>query len=173
MPVGSCSLRHRNGLGSGFGGIFHGIAKTLFRVGLVTHGRSERAQYDTASNPQIPFVVCTRASYPRSFQDLLHHPKHCTSTTAAFQANRPPLLLVPGANTFLGDLEDMAHGMHCPCQPTALSCLLLRKDSCDAELQTQPGSIISNLEVDPSPTVAVAVPQAGQTQLTSLKKSRS
>lgn len=79
------------------------------------------------------------------------------------------MLLVTGVNTLLGNLEDIVHEMHCPCQPSALSCLLVCKDSCDAELQTQLGSIISNLEVDPSPMVAVA----DQAQLTSFKKYRS
>lgn len=47
------------------------------------------------------------------------------------------------------------------------------KDNSDAELEAELGSIISNLEVDPAPTVAVAILQAGQTQLTSFKKAGS
>lgn len=63
--------------------------------------------------------------------------------------------------------------MHCPCQPTTLPCLMVCKDNSDAELEAELGSIISNLEVDPAPTVAVAILQAGQTQLTSFKKAGS
>ena len=120
-------------------------------------------------------MVCTWA--------LTHlPPKICStipSTAHAPQLHFRPidhlvlLLLVPGANTLLGGPEDMGHGTHCPCQPATLSCLLVCKDSCDAELQTQLGSIISNLEVDPSPMVAVAIPQADQAQLTFFKKFRS
>lgn len=106
--------------------------------------------------------------YPLWFvHDPLPHPPPKIRSTIPSTARAPQLhfrpidnlvllLLVPGANTLLGDPEDMVHGMHSPCQPTTLFCLLVHKDFCDAKLQTQLESIISNQQVDLSPMVEVA-----------------